>query len=882
MSSSPGLPSPSQLFAAMPSQLVGGSRAAPIPKDAVAGFASASTLLRLARFGKEVARGSEISETSRNEKKSISQAQVESTTTEKGKEPVFKVFRIPAVGASNTRDGQSHSAELERPNQDGIISKASAPRKPRQKKVEDGQGQTKKIDRGLQSDMNTTTTSNRPSDDAKATEASAPKKSRKKKTKDENEGQTKIKKAKIVKPGSSKVMEKSKKSKLPTAETFNTLLGTQEEDAKAREEFRDLCSEKAIPMRRGWTPCKDTVEDRVSQANDTKSGESISLEVTPVVNEVSSNCFGQLLGNFGFAQDISIPVMRPEVTRRESAEAEPGSRKRKIEFINGVSALPLAEKQTRTKSPKKKPQTITEKATAPFVPTDPLTAPSLLQCFSPSEAPPDVETVRNETSANAKMKPPAKKAPKPKTTNPLAKKLKRPVLLSPESAMKNAKDQELVFGTSSQLAREESPTTIKDLQNAMEESAIMSQESDNLIMPAGKFRTSNSLALVRPRNLWTVATRDTDGSLLEAETVDLTATPKPARSKSELAPCLVTASEGIAQNLPNCQQRSGSNHDIDPANLDLETTPKPQNIPQESIPKTVAEAALRKRPSNRCPVKNATNSKSDPNQMPNYQGFTDAQLAKAVAAYGFKSIKKRAAMITLLEKCWESKVSLAFLEVQANLHPPPPVTNPADPEVSTKSTSPKKRGRPPKTTTAANLVADQPPPKKPRGRPKKDPTVTTPPPKSKRKAKSPVKALSEALVTAEDDIYDSSPPTATPPRRSSKSPHQLPLKEKTNTPVKASVVKGREARDQLFAQMTKAITTFPPTNDIKNMTFHEKILMYEPIVLEDLTTWLNTQGLASVGEDDEVEPLLVKEWCEERSVCCLWRENLRGGARARY
>lgn len=882
MSSSPGLPSPSQLFAAMPSQLADGSRAAPIPKDAVAGFASASTLLRLARFEKEVAGGSEISGSSRNEKKSISQAHVESTTTEKGKEPVFKVFRFPAFGASNTGDGQGHSVDSELSNQDGPIKKASAPRKSRQKKVEDVQGQTKKNDLGHQSDMNITNTSNRPLDDAKATETPAPKKSRKKKTKDENEGQTKIKKAKIVKPGSSKVVEKSKKSKLTTAETLDTLLGTQEEDAKAREEFRDLCLEQAIPMRRGWTPCKDTVEDQVSQANDTKRGEPARLEDAPVVKDVLSTCFGHLLGNFGFAQDITIPVLRPELTHRESAEAELGSRKRKIEFINGVPAPQLAEKQTRAKSPKKKPQTITEKATAPFVPTDSLNAPSLLQYFSPSEASVEGGTARNEIPANAKMKPPVKKAPKPKVAKPTVKKLKRPVLLSPESAMRNAKDQELVFGTSSQLAREESPTTIKNLQNALEESATMSQESGVSIVPGGKFRTSNSLALVRPRNLWTVATRDTDGSLLEADTVDLTRTPRPARPKPELAPCLVTASEEIAQNLSTCEQRSETTHDMNSANLDFETTHKPQNVPQDPIPKTVAEAALRKRPSNRCPVKNATNSKSDPNQIPNYQGFTDAQLAKAVAAYGFKSIKKRAAMITLLEKCWESKISLALPEVQANLNPPPPATNPADPEVSTKSTPPKKRGRPPKSAAAANPIADQPPPKKPRGRPKKDPTVTTPPPEPKRKAKAPVKALSEALVTADDDIYDSSPPTPTPPRRSSGSPHQLPLKEKTNTPVKASIVKGREAKDKLFAQMTKAITTFPPTNDIKNMTFYEKILIYEPIVLEDLTAWLNTQGLASIGEDDEVEPLVVKEWCEERSVCCLWRENLRGGARARY
>ena len=60
------------------------------------------------------------------------------------------------------------------------------------------------------------------------------------------------------------------------------------------------------------------------------------------------------------------------------------------------------------------------------------------------------------------------------------------------------------------------------------------------------------------------------------------------------------------------------------------------------------------------------------------------------------------------------------------------------------------------------------------------------------------------------------------------------------------------------------------------------MLMYEPIILEDLTAWLNTEGLNRIDEDNEVSPEQVKAWCEGRSVCCLWRENLRGGARARW
>ncbi|KAI5286625.1 5'-flap endonuclease [Ascosphaera acerosa] len=53
-----------------------------------------------------------------------------------------------------------------------------------------------------------------------------------------------------------------------------------------------------------------------------------------------------------------------------------------------------------------------------------------------------------------------------------------------------------------------------------------------------------------------------------------------------------------------------------------------------------------------------------------------------------------------------------------------------------------------------------------------------------------------------------------------------------------------------------------------NPTWHEKILLYDPISVEALTRWLNTGGLDRVGEDREVSPAFVKEWCEQRGICC--------------
>lgn len=91
------------------------------------------------------------------------------------------------------------------------------------------------------------------------------------------------------------------------------------------------------------------------------------------------------------------------------------------------------------------------------------------------------------------------------------------------------------------------------------------------------------------------------------------------------------------------------------------------------------------------------------------------------------------------------------------------------------------------------------------------------------------------------------------------------------------------------SQITKAITKYvaPPTRDHqRDPTWHEKILLYDPIVLEDLAAWLNTEGLGLIGEDREVSAFEVRSWCEMKGVCCYaigggWRGNVKGKARAR-
>jgi hypothetical protein len=53
--------------------------------------------------------------------------------------------------------------------------------------------------------------------------------------------------------------------------------------------------------------------------------------------------------------------------------------------------------------------------------------------------------------------------------------------------------------------------------------------------------------------------------------------------------------------------------------------------------------------------------------------------------------------------------------------------------------------------------------------------------------------------------------------------------------------------------------------------------MYDPIVLEDLTEWVNDDvGVAEARVAD------VKEWCLKKGVCCVSSATFRGRERKRF
>lgn len=123
----------------------------------------------------------------------------------------------------------------------------------------------------------------------------------------------------------------------------------------------------------------------------------------------------------------------------------------------------------------------------------------------------------------------------------------------------------------------------------------------------------------------------------------------------------------------------------------------------------------------------------------------------------------------------------------------------------------------------------------------------------------------------------------------------------------------KESLETVYPQITKAVKAAPPSHDPLKPSWHEKMLLYDPIVVEDFTKWLNGKEIRvgvvvpvpkpakkrgkkkkdeehdtsneEESERTEMQELpgwVVQRWCEENSVCCIYKESLWNGRRARY
>lgn len=191
--------------------------------------------------------------------------------------------------------------------------------------------------------------------------------------------------------------------------------------------------------------------------------------------------------------------------------------------------------------------------------------------------------------------------------------------------------------------------------------------------------------------------------------------------------------------------------------------------------------------------------------------------------------------------------------------------------------SPKKRrGRPPKAKTledkSALLLTSS--PKKPKGQ----------------------KDTADDWHDINDEIMDSEPDMTPSPRPRGKKapPSPLPdLVSKTTEAVtkrvngvlaNANHPQWPDIQAKLFPDITLAVKGQTRSMGGQKLTWYEKMLMYDPIVIEDLTAFVNAEGLSITVKEkkEDIRGWMVQKWCEDNSVCCLWKEGLRGGVKTKY
>lgn len=513
---------------------------------------------------------------------------------------------------------------------------------------------------------------------------------------------------------------------------------------------------------------------------------------------------------------------------------------------------------------------------------------------SDGKAPPKKPPRKRSASKSDSEKVAAKAKTKKASTKPAAKpKAIAEKLLSPGSALLRMSKQDILFGTSSQLALEESPTLVRQIQQAMKESEEDANSSlSHLLEPPPQWPKFEKV--VGKRSLWDASSRDVEGGLLEQmEDVYI-----PEFDRTQDFPLLMDGPNDEPDDAPD------SFIDIDdvvPASAviissDLPTPPPTESHELQGKPSAGAQVADRV-------VKDMV-----------FHDIDDFDFQPPPSNQNAESQDSFVDIDDVLP-----------VSAHASTLPPPKLRPPAS--VSVSGSSKKPRGRPPKPKPSTPAAATSSPKKKPaipKTKQKSIPESLATPPKASGRFID----IDEILDSDDEALRALSP---TPPRT-----HRLPDSEPlplvlvsparkknkesfvdpSTVPVHripAAHLEWNSLKSSVFASITSHIRSLPPTTDPSCPSWHEKILMYDPIVLEELTAHLNAatairswkratkaqvkswnKEMKKTGREEvfvrgngddvlaierDLEAWQVREWCEKMSVCCVYAERGRGGAR---
>lgn len=640
---------------------------------------------------------------------------------------------------------------------------------------------------------------------------------------------------------------------------------------RTAKDFSPLRLEKAIPRRLDWTPPKSVSDDS------TFSPES----------QVQATTFSKdVLQSFVFAQS-SVTTTVQKVATKVDGNGE-AMKRRRIDLVTvpgnpeGLS-LPAVKldppkelekggTKKRNKSPPKKALTITGLATSHYGEghhKGRKVAP-MLEYLTATQvnADSDSETVSEQ---QAKKKAAVKK---PRVTRKAPAKNR---LQSPTSVMKTVDSQELVFGSASQLARDESPTLLRDTLEAIKRSeCILSSDpiSPPRTQPFSIESTSPSASrgtsrFVKRKNLWSAAGRDEDNALLHVDTIDLIDSPA---VRGALAGKDVLLQPGVpasaAARKEETEVRTQETPSINKSGplLDIDDIATPGlrgggGVMPQAQTRSYHTSRVLEGPRKRATtVKDATEEKTtaveNPSPAtakakaqakaktapvkPSYAGFSTHDLQKQISSYGFKPVKKRDKMIELLNQCWDDQHGggAAMPEHGASETPADGMTH-GDflskvHDVATRPVPKEKKPRAKrKSTESSETPAPKEPKKRKRAEPKpKDTTKKVTKPRKRTTATTTAKkaALSEEKVMDVDDIDDVDDMTAKPP-------DDIAQAQKTPTPKKPKPKTKSKSKADTSVKPKKPAT--PPPTLPKEISFD------------------SSSPAPHIGEDNAVRPVVA-------------------------
>ncbi|KAK2744593.1 5'-flap endonuclease [Myotisia sp. PD_48] len=603
---------------------------------------------------------------------------------------------------------------------------------------------------------------------------------------------------------------------------------------KDESDIDNLQLAPATKRRNSWTPIKSS--DVIP----------VDLIDSPGAEEISpsrhkSQTFSSLLSDFNFSGSSHSGKDHIQL----SLTGEP-TRKQRLELISidhgserdgKVEILPAPAGRKRKPSKPRKLTTITAIATAQYEPVD-ITQDTAM-----------VQDSHDNTEARLTGKGSKKRASKskPKKSN-RAKGLEitPQFKVAPVSeALKSLQDQAIIFGTASQLERDSSPEPT--IRRSTDESKVLDPVTSNTPQ-SGSRSTVPGFGISRfssSKSLWGAAARDLDGALAGIDVIDLLDSPAPSKMRKHAAKSIdIPVSTGLAKQTVQRETPPVATSQLDKVVSEHITG----TSTLESVHMTLDRATTTPAPATTKTTTTTTTTRGRPISLD--RGNTSTLPTSSKENPSNKSMEHVSTIPNPAKKPISKRTASQGLSNPSKASAPSPsrVINAADcnPEIPNPIMTTLRHKKPIEFIIPPNIIEIE---------ESEDETMLT----------SCGQPLELPEISASTTVFPLEVPAQV-----------VPGKPKPR--AKSKQTKSEKVLQELSdvnEPITRAVRAQPRLRGIdgvKQPNWHERIVMYEPIPLDEFTSWLNLEGLQRVGEDLKVYGSVVRQWCES------YRMSLSGTA----